>query len=351
MALLAQVTPSGAPDPSFPAPASVVVEEAVNQPTRFALKYSFGVEDSDYALLKEAALDADQPIVIQVEQDEIFETLIKGSVLRHNVQLNVGSEGSLEVLGADDSTLMNFEHKNKVWVDVTDDQVVQALCATYGFIPDTESTPTVHSDTTHALVQRETDLALIRRLARWNGYWFWLSCDPIAATTTAHFKKPPVDGEAAITLSVRPGEANIESVSLQWDLDRPSAVNAKQFDLSSLSVNDGSAPASTLTGLASQALSDIVQKPRITELAVPVSDAADLKARGEALLIEAGWFVAAQLVVKKSVLNQVVRAHSLVALDGAGTRHSGNYLVSRVVHEIDAHDHVMTVELMRNGWN
>ena len=72
-------------------------------------------------------------------------------------------------------------------------------------------------------------------------------------------------------------------------------------------------------------------------------------ARG--MVIDHGWIVNAELTVKLSVLKQVVHAHTMAALSGVGQRHSGNYVVSRVVHDIDPYDHVMTVGLVRNGWN
>ena len=40
-----------------------------------------------------------------------------------------------------------------------------------------------------------------------------------------------------------------------------------------------------------------------------------------------------------------------VSLNGLGTRHSGQYVVSRVTHDITPADHVMTIDLARNGWN
>jgi hypothetical protein len=52
-----------------------------------------------------------------------------------------------------------------------------------------------------------------------------------------------------------------------------------------------------------------------------------------------------------SVLKKLVRAHTVAALSGVGKRHSGSYVVARVVHDIDAEDHVMTIDLIRNGWN
>ncbi|HEY9024509.1 MAG TPA: hypothetical protein VIP05_09420, partial [Burkholderiaceae bacterium] len=104
-------------------------------------------------------------------------------------------------------------------------------------------------------------------------------------------------------------------------------------------------------GLAAKALADIVAKPRRARLSTPVDDAGDLLVRSEAALIEEGWFVRANLRVSARRLQRVVRAHTVVALAGAGTRHSGNYLVSHVVHRIDDDDHWMDVALIRNSWN
>jgi hypothetical protein len=76
-----------------------------------------------------------------------------------------------------------------------------------------------------------------------------------------------------------------------------------------------------------------------------------LNARAEAMLIDHGWFVTARVVARLSVLKKVVRAHTQVTLNGVGARHSGSYVVSKVVHDITPADHVMTIDLIRNGWN
>ena len=52
----------------------------------------------------------------------------------------------------------------------------------------------------------------------------------------------------------------------------------------------------------------------------------------------------------KSTLGAPVRAHTVVELSGAGSLHSGRYLVAAVRHLIDPAGHRMTVELVRNAW-
>jgi phage protein D len=351
MSLGALVSAAGIVDSGFPQPTSLLVDEGFMRPATFTLSYDTNIQDGDLAPLSHDALGPDCPVVIQVSVDGQMETLMKGSVLRQAASLQAGGEGSLDVMGADATADMNREFRTKVWNDSTDAMIVQQILGQYGFIPQTDSTTGTHSESMHSLVQRETDLQFVHRLARRNGFWFWLRADGTGNLLTAHFRKPPLDDDSGVTLSIRNGQANVDDLALHWDTDRPTAVDAKQFDLVSLSANDGSLTRSPLNALGAKALADIVQHPRTTQLAIPASDQADLQARAESLLVESGWFVSARLTAKLSVLKKVVRAHSVVTLDGVGARHSGKYLVSGVLHDIRDSDHVMTIDLIRNAWN
>ena len=146
-------------------------------------------------------------------------------------------------------------------------------------------------------------------------------------------------------------DRNVEEATIEWDVERVVSTDAANRDSFGATDMDGSVEKSPLSTLADKALADIVSSPRRARLTVPVDDAGDLIVRSEAALIEQGWFASVSLAGRAKRLKQVVRAHSLVALHGAGARHSGNYLVARVVHRIDADDHLMSVTLVRNGWN
>jgi len=248
------------------------------------------------------------------------------------------------------SITMDRENKAAVHSNMNDSTAVTALLASYALVPDVTLTSTLHTDLKHSLVQRETDLRFIRRLARRNGFWFWLS-DEAPGVTIAHFKAPPVGDEPTQELRINVSNSNIDALSIYWNTEYPVSSSLKQLDLNSLSDIDGSSERSTISGLASQSLGDIVSGTRQLHLAVPSDDSGDLTQRGNAALMDYGWFVSAQVTVKYSVLNDVIRAHTVVNIVGAGSRHSGKYLVSRVVHSINEEDHVMTVDLIRNAWN
>jgi len=353
MAQGCQILPNGAPDPSMAQPARLQVIEAVGASTTFSLFYDFHIEDGDLPLLKEGRLGPEADIAVRVLDGDAAAVLVRGPVTRQRISVLTGGEGSvLEVIGADVTVALAREHKVHVWPSTTDAAAITELLSAAGLAAQVSLPSTVvHVETKNALVQREPDLHLIRRLARRNGCWLWLEYDPIAALPTARVERPPVGQTAAVKFHLAGAERNIDEATIEWDVERVVAAAADNRDVFGDSDMDGGVDRSPLTGLADKALADVVKQPRKARLSLAVDDAGDLLVRSEAALIEDGWFVRATLRTRARVLKRVVRAPSVVELHGAGSRHSGKYLVARVVHSIDDDDHWMDVTLVRNGWN
>jgi hypothetical protein len=259
----------------------------------------------------------------------------------------------LEVLGADSSLEMDREVKARVFASGTASDAVATILDEYGFDTDLEDTQDKHDDDTHALVQRDTDLRFVRRLARRYGFLFWLTSDA-KGTHTGHFKRPPVDDEPAATLRINISKKDepytIATLDLSFDVERATSATAVQLKLEDKQELDGSALQSPLTPLGKQAFAAIATGTRALRLAAPVDDVGDLLQRAEGALIEEGWFVRACCQTYLSSLHKLVRAHTVVQLDGAGSRHGGRYFVTGVRHVIDANDHRMEIDLARNAW-
>lgn len=350
MTLGAAILPNGLPDPTVPVPVSVQVVEALHRPTTYRLRYDLASADGDFPLLTSDVLGPESELAVMVMVGMIPSFLVFGPVMRQEIAVHNGVSGStLEVVGGDLSIGMDREDKAKIWSNVTDSLAVITVLAQYKLVPDVTQTTTLHTELKHVLVQRETDLRFVRRLARRNGFWFWITSEA-PAVNVAHFKRPTF-GSTDVELKLNGPEVNVERVDIEWNTERPVKASLKQLNLIDKSVIDGTVPQSPLTGLADQGLADVVSETRQAHLAVPVDDSGDLTARSEAMLIDAGWFVSARLTTRLSLLKKLVRAHTVVELSGVGSRHSGKYVVSRVVHDIDPQDHVMTIDLLRNGWN
>lgn len=351
MTIGAAILSNGLPEPSMPMPGEIQVVEAVNQATQYRLRYGTNIEDGDFPLLTNSLLDPESVLAVVIPGSPIPSILVSGPVVSQEINIVHGGEGTtVDVYGMDMSVSMDRENRSVVRSNINDSTAVMEILAGYAIVPDAAVTSTFHTDLKHPLVQRETDLRFIRRLARRNGFWFWVT-DAAPGVSIGHFKAPPVDGTPAQELRLNVSEPNVDSVSVKWNSERPVSASLAQLDLGSLSSIDGSSQRSSINGLADQHLADIVPTARELHLSVPADDTGDLTSRGNAALIENGWFVKVQVQVRKSRLNSVIRSHTLVNIQGLGTRHSGKYLVSRVVHDINQEDHLMTVDLIRNGWN
>ena len=349
-----EILPGGVADPDFAQPAKVEVVEQVGAATTFSLAYPTSISDGDIALVEEAALGPEAPLAVRVTDGDATAILVHGPVTGQRISVVTGGDGSMvEVLGADRSVELAREARVKVWPDTTDGDAISAILLQAGFLQTDIDVPggASHTQAKHALVQRESDLHLLRRLARRNGCWFWFSYDPATALPTAHVARPPVDKDPVVSFNLAGEERNIDDAKIQWDVERVVAADASARDPFGATELDGTTEKSPLNPLATKPLSEIVSAVRRARLTAPVDDGADLIARSEAALIEQGWFVSAEITASARKLKQVVRACTVAELHGASKRHSGKYLVARVVHAIDDEDHTMTITLIRNGWN
>jgi phage protein D len=343
----------GNSDEGLGSPASVEVYECIGSSTSFRLRYPLDIENGDLPLLKEGRLSAATTITVVVPAKGSFVSLVNGPVRGQQIHLEHGGAGStLDVLGADSSLAMDREDKAALWPNLTDSAAVTTIIGQHGFLADVEPTAAGHFEAKHVLVQRETDLAFVRRLAARNGCCFWVTHDAAAKAETAHFKRMSFDAAPSteLVINLTDPSANVAAIEIEWDSEAPSAAVAAQLDLNTKSNIDGAVSGSPLAGLGSQRLAAIGKGPRILHIATSVDDAGDLRSRSEAALIDAELFIKARGHTTAGVLGGVLRSHTIVKLRGAGSRHSGKWLCHSVRHIIDAVEHRMEFELLRNGW-
>jgi hypothetical protein len=332
----------------------VEVRERMGEPTTYCIRYEIDLGDRDLPALIDSKRGPGSELAVVVPVDNEEKVLVHGPVRGQRMRLEHGGTGSwLEVIGADKSIEMDREVKARVFGKGSATDAVSSIFDEYHLDPDVDDTNDSHDDETHALVQRDTDLRFVRRMARRYGFLFWITSDA-AGKHTAHFKRPPVDEEPTATLTInianKDTPATIASLDLTFDVERATSATALQLKLEDKQDLDGSVLASPLSALGKEPLSTIAKGTRALRLVAPVDDAADLMQRAEGALIEEGWFVRAFCDTSLSSLKKLVRAHDVVQLDGAGSRHGGKYFVAGVRHVITEGLHKMELELVRNAW-
>jgi phage protein D len=342
----------GTPDDAFSAASQVEVYERIGEIVTYALRLPVTASDGELSWLGDRRVAPGAQLGVYVPGTLGEVCLVRGPVTGHAARVAHGGAGSyVDVLGADASIRLDRNVRTRVWdSDARDSDAVSSIVAEAGFAADVRSTQAVHRADLRPLAQSDTDLRFVRRLARRNGFFAWLTTDAISGLDTFHFTPPPLGGAVAQTLIINQPDANTDTIDLSWDAERPTAIDALQLDLLTLENADAAGTASPSQALGSRRLRDLLSDAQTSRIVAPADDASELKARAEGAAVDAEWFVTANLDTTLAGVGSPVRSHSVVELRGMGAEHSGKYLVVGVRHLIDATGHRMTVELARNAW-
>jgi phage protein D len=329
----------------------VEVYERLGYAATYRIRYDMDISEGDIPLLTDSRLQSGSMLSILVPVENTPECLVKGPVHNQRIHLAHGGASSwLEVVGSDTTVMMDRETRTTQWEDLRDSDVITTILGNYGYVPDVESTDAGHYSDKHSLVQRDSDYRFVQRLARRNGCLFWVTSNEVGIET-AHFKQPSLDSPTEVELLINVENSNIDHFDIAWDVERPTSVTSKQLDLNSLDDIDGENSDYPLTPLGNDGLTDIVSDTQSVHLNAPVDDTGDLRARTDALLLEAGWFIKAQCETNLDAAGGLIRAHTLVDVRGAGQRFSGSYFAAGVRHIIDPAMHRMEISLLRNAWS
>jgi hypothetical protein len=331
---------------------NVEVYEKMDMNTTYKMNFAVDICDGDIGLSIEADTAPDKILSVLAKVNDNLVCLVKGPVTMQQSHLTHGGAGSsIHIEGED--TGHNLDHTPVFQItDSGSDSDIATTIISSGsqMLPDVESTPdSLHAEENHSHVQRESNLSLLRSLARRNGYHFWITYTN-AGIATGHFRPRSLDGQPANTLIVNQADNNIDLLQVNADSTRPSRTEGRQLDVRTLNVIGG---ATTLddTTLGTTGLTTLNgAEQQSIHLAPTVDDAGALTARSRGALRDAQWFINATCQTSLHRLCGIVRFHTIVEVQGAGSRHSGKYYVTAVKHKIDAAAHLMELELQRNAW-
>ncbi len=219
--------------------------------------------------------------------------LFDGYVLSQKLHLETGlTNAALTVWGQDACWLMNQTEKVREWVNVTDSQVAASIFGDYGITPSDDNaqddSPS-HTEDTHSLMQRGSDIAFLRTLARRSGKLCRVACAAQPGVRTGYFAVPNLAGEPAVTITLNdPTNWTVSAIDLDWDASRPTAVTARAALFSDPDATGavGDSTDSGLAALGARTLATFAGQPMTVLLASVVDSAGELLQRAQGVLSE-----------------------------------------------------------------
>lgn len=315
----------------------------------FKLRLSMIRTAETWVHLDDERLRAWAPVTISGGFDDNNEELFSGYIthLRPNFEGDV-EQAYLDIWGMDASVMMDRVEVLKDWPNMKDSDIATAIFSDHGLTPQVEDTSVVHDEEISTVIQHETDMQFLQRLALRNGFECYVQ------GTSGYFGPPLVDETPQPVLAVHFGnETNIQNFSLQVNALGPVNVGVTQLDRTGkepVSVNIESTELDLLGADDSAALLSAGMSPgQIFVGANGSSGEEEMRAMCQSLYHKSDWFVSAQGEVNASDYRHVLMPRKPVTVKGIGERYSGIYYVEHVAHVFTANGYVQRVRMKRNA--
>jgi hypothetical protein len=244
-----QIAVDGEPDNALTEEAAEIeVQQTIEGPTTFRVKFAIDICRSEFTLLDDARLnpgDPDTEVTIVAHLNGEGYALAHGIITERKTNLTEGGPGSsLEIMCQDRRRVMDRQPHSSPH-EGTASQIAERILKAYGFETDVTETEIHYEEDKGTLNQaEETDLAFVTRLAGRNGHRFWIDWEVGAGftgfelTETAHFKPsppqpgsnglgfvPPLllapEGTAELKLNAGDGCSNVASFELHANTEAP----------------------------------------------------------------------------------------------------------------------------------
>ncbi|MBI3803965.1 MAG: phage late control D family protein [Nitrospirae bacterium] len=328
----------------------IEVEESVDDASVFRIELALTVEkngtwryidDDRYTLWNRLSIEAGYP-------DSGVETLIDGYITHLNVNLsNDAQEATLEISGMDASALMDLEEKQRVWANKKDSEIAQEIFISYGLSYEVEDTVVRQPETVSAVLQTESDIRFLRRLAARNGF------ECAVQGSKGYFRSPTLDLPPQKTLAIQfGGETNLTGLRFRVDGTAPADLEIRRIDPFEKEEEKETLTESPRRKLGKKELADFQSGQRSGRLLLKnqvASSSQEMRGRLREGYRGGERFVQVEGEIDSRPYGAVLRSKRLVTVKGAGAQWSGLYYVTRVRHLFTLDGYTQHFEGIRNG--
>jgi phage protein D len=256
---------------------------------------------------------------------------------------------SLEIWGIDGSVLMDRQEKLKDWPDKKDSDIATEIFSDYGFTPQVQDTQVIHDEAISTIIQRETDMQFLRRLALRNGFECYVEND------MGYFGPPQVDAAPQPLLAAHffGSEPNLNHFSVELNALTPANVAMFQVDRTNKEILEATVEASRQTTLGAIGAADLLAAGMSPgQVYVGMNGATgnpEMEALCQGLYHQAEWFVTGEGEIDGNRYGHVLRPRRTVTIRGVGETHSGVYYVTHVTHVFTPGGYTQSFRVKRNA--
>lgn len=305
--------------------------------------------DGSWTYLDDSRLVPWQRVVITAGLSSGTEQLLSGYITHLRPSFGDGlDQCRLDIWGMDASVLMDRVDVLRDWPNKKDSDIATEVFDSYNLTPRVTDTGVIHDEKVSTIIQRETDIRFLRRLALRNGYECFVDGG------TGYFRPPAVDGTPQPVLAVQFGDqTTVTRFALQVNALAPANVTMFGVDRLNKQVLDASADSPALRQLGAKPIGSFLASgmtPAQAYLGQAVTTGLpEMTALCQELYDRNNWFVTAEGEVDANAYGSVLKPRGTVLIKGTGQTHSGTYYVSHVTHSFTADGYTQRFAVKRNA--
>jgi phage protein D len=247
----------------------------------------------------------------------------------------------------DATGVMNLAERQIAWPNKKDHEIAAEIFQSYGLSYEVEDTVVAHEEKVSTVLQAETDIRFLRRLAARNGF----ECHVTGAT--GYFRAPDLREPPQKTLVLSGGaDANLVRATVRVDGTPATLAEIRRIDPMAKRETVKSLAASPRRALGAERLAvlrDGLPDGRVLLRGEPAAADTEMESRLRGAYGPADRFVKLSGEVDSRAYRAVLRAKRLITVRGLGESHSGLYYVNRVRHAVTSDGYQQTFEAYRNG--
>jgi phage protein D len=290
-----------------------------------------------------------KPVAITAGLDDDSEQLISGYITHIKPAFGLNpEEARLEIWGMDASVLMDREDKLKDWPNMKDSDIATEIFSSYSLKPQVTDTGVIHDEAISTVIQRETDIQFLKRLALRNGYECYVDGD------SGYFQPPQVSSTPQPVLAVQFGSnTNVNRFGLEVNALTPANVSMFQLDRLNKQVLDATADSSDDQALGANTPDTYLgtgMQPAVVYVGQTVTTGTpEMTALCQGLFERGSWFVTGEGEVAANLYGSVLKPRATVTIKGIGKTYSGVYYVTHVTHSFTPDGYKQHFRVKRNA--
>jgi phage protein D len=281
--------------------------------------------------------------------DGPFVALIEGRIVAQRFDMGGGpNESQAVIVVHDESAMMNREDKARLFENMPPEAIAALIFAEYGLEPRTEPSGIGASSLERAVMQRGTDFALLRRLARGANMIVHVEPGLVPGLSVGRFRRLPLTPSGLPEMVLTGATRNVNRLTLELDALSPVTARADQVDPASLATLAAASAAAVKVPLGEAPTAALAQPAQIF-VDHPGADPTVLAAGVQAAVDRGAWAYSGEGEVSAEAYPAVLQPYQVLSVAGAGSRLSGDYLISEVTHTLRDDGYRQAFTVRRNA--